>query len=145
MDLKCSQTLCVDFKTLIHMQSYWDVNISPCKVHFYEVATKRQSHSTYMVPPVQLHPLPFDGNACRSYRNFVDKPLHPSQPEMPFQTPSARPEYMAHTGMWCPFYCPFCHTCVLHTLCSAAELVGGGNPFNLYNTASLFIENKPTV
>ena len=27
----------------------------------------------------------------------------------------------------------------------ATDLGGGGNPFNLYNTASLFIENKQTV
>ncbi|KAL5493650.1 hypothetical protein EMCRGX_G014859 [Ephydatia muelleri] len=97
-------------------------------------------------PSHLLHPLPSEGNACRSYRNFVGTPLHPPQIEMPpYQTPSAMPECMPHTCIWCPFCCPSCHTCVLHTLCSAAELGGGGTPFNLYNTASLFIENKQTA
>ena len=86
-----------------------------------------------MVPRLQLHPLPFEGNDCRSYNSFVGTPLHPPQVEMPHQTPSARPEYMPHTGMWCPFCFLFCQTCALRTLCSATELGGGGNPFNLYN------------
>ena len=131
--MKCSHTLCVNSKKLIDMPSYWDVNISPCKIHSYLFTTEMQSHSTNMVPPVQLHPLPFEGKACRSYRSFVGTPLHPPQFEMPHQTPSARPEYMPHTGMWCPFCFLFCQTCVLHTLCSATELGGGGNHTTLHH------------
>ena len=33
-----------------------------------------------------------------SHVNFVGTPLHPPQFKMPYQTPSARPEYMPHTG-----------------------------------------------
>ena len=34
----------------------------------------------------------------------MSTPLHhPPQFEMPHQTPSARPEYLPHSGMWCPF------------------------------------------
>ena len=82
-----------------------------------------------MVPPLQLYPLLFEGNTCRSYKTFVGTSLHPPQVEIPHQTPSARPKYMPHTGMWCPFCFLFCQTCALRTLGGG----GGGNPFNLYN------------
>ena len=75
-------------------------NISPCKINSYVFATEMQSHM------VQL---PFKGNPCRSYKSFVGTPLHPPQFKMPYQTPSARPEYMPHTVMWCLFSFPFSH------------------------------------
>ena len=130
--MKCLHALCVDLKKLIHM---------PCKIHFYVFATEMQSHSTCMVPSVQLHLLPSEGTTCRSYRSFVSTPLHP-QFEMPHQTPSARLQYMPHTGMWCPFFPPFCHTCVLHTLCSTTELGGGGNPVHVHVQHHIIIHRK---